>query len=281
MKFSIYKNDLRYKKYRGIDEKKIKELFPNQTFEDTDTIEYRMNEYDGEILDISHLDLREFPEKIPVSVRYLFCSDNNFEVIEDISHLTNLEVFDCCSNKLKKLPKLPKNIVEISCRNNLIEDISEICNYQKLKRLDISYNVLEYISAHDTLEILVCSYNKIRFVPSFDKLKKLICNDNQINKIEPLLNIEILDCHNNQLTKIGDFPKLKELYCENNKITTIDKIDCIEIIECYNNKLTTLSYFKYLKELVCDYNDKFFISKNYKIKETFLDKKNILYIKFE
>ena len=144
---------------------------PKLNYENKDTLEYRFNECSktgGLSLDISHLELTKLPPNIPITVKFLFCSENNLSVIDDLTFLSSLEVIDCGFNKLTKLPMFPKSIVEISSRNNALGDASTIktINCPNLKRVDLSHNNLENIPRNGSIEQLIITNNKLKQLPA-------------------------------------------------------------------------------------------------------------------
>ncbi len=231
-KVTIYSNDMKYKKYRGIDYSK----YNLENTENMDTLEYRLKECiktGGKELDISHLELEHIP-KLPSiivnSLTNLCCSDNNIEDLHDLRHFANLQVLDCANNKLTYLKRinLPRNLVEIICKNNEIVDISGIVKCENLTRLD-------------------CSNNKIESMPDH-------------------YNIEILDCSDNIINTI-DMINLKTLICNNNKIKQLNKYKNLEKLHIFSNNIVKIPYYKNLEELICDYSNDLQISKKYKMIE--------------
>lgn len=280
-----YKNDLKYKKHRNLTEKdiiNIKNTLGEEINTDMDTIEYRLKDMlkeDGTTLDISHLDLTTFPENIPISVQYLFCSNNNITHINSLKYLKNLLVFDCCCNNLQELPELPDSILEINCRHNKLNFVS-IDKLKKIKRVDISYNNINNIIISESVEILICNNNNITNINNIPHLKKLICNDNKLAKLSEFPYLEILNCSKNNLKNISKYKNLIELHCSDNNINNIQELDNIKFIDCHKNTLNKLEYFPQLKELMCDYNN-MRISSTYKIKTAiFKEDKNIMLITF-
>ncbi len=270
-----YKNDLKYKKHRNLTDKEVSDIKNKLgiSIEDMDTIEYRIKDMlksGGTTLDISHLDLTNLPQNIPTTVQHLFCSNNTLTSISSLKYLKNLLVFDCCCNKLTKLPELPESVVEINCRNNNIKNTVNLQNYQYLRRLDISYNDLETLLINSSIEILVCGNNRLTDISSnnISNLKKLVCNNNNLKKIQEYPNLEILICHKNSLVNIMNYSKLLELHCSGNQLESISNLSKIKFIDCHaNSKLDRLEYFETLKELICDYHN-MKVSKKYNIKQS-------------
>ncbi len=286
----IYDNDLKYKKYRNIDISKVEKYDADvRTYdiEDRDTLQYRMKEchtkYNGTMLDISHLDLEVMPiNMLPSALRYLFCSNNKFKDLGNLSHLKNLEVLDCCNNELEVLPILPLNLAEITCRDNKLVDIKTIKKCDQMERLDCSFNKLDDMPEMNNLKILVCSSNNLRGVPTLRSLKKLICKNNKIEKLPHLHNLVELDCCHNYLREVVDYSNLQSLICNNNHIHDLALLDNLEVLRCCGNPINRIPYFDNLKELLCDYGTVKEINRNYqqKLADSSVNKKNELQLLF-
>jgi len=273
---SYYKNDLKYKKFRNINLNSVYQSDPDlfKDYEDMDTLEYRIKkclETGGRSLDLSHLDLITFPKKVPKNIYFLFCSNNKFTEIPDLSYLKKLRIIDLSYNNIIKLPHLPHTIVEISCRNNSIKNI-DIKKYNKLKRLDFSYNNTSIIKSLNNVEVVECINNNLTKLPSSNKIKYLRCRYNKLENIVKYPNLEYLDCGNNIIKMMDTNKKLMELYCECNEIKKLDLNDNIEIIHCHENSINKIEYYKNLKELVCDYTKELKIDKNYNNKKLKVEK---------
>lgn len=252
--YTIYKTELNYKKHRNMNVNDIID-YGNTDNIDMDTLEYRFNECKksgNKILDLSCLELKKLPEKLPEELKYLFISSNEIDVIEDISYLRELKVFECSNNNLEYLPKLPHYVKEISCRSNKLKNMDAVkeCNF--IQRLDCSHNNINKLPAISTIEILRCAYNNIEHIPAYKNMIKLDCRNNNIRQIESMDNLQILECDKNKLTAINKFPNLTCIYCNSNEITEITDLNKIEVIYCLKNRIEKLPYFYTLKELVCD-----------------------------
>jgi Leucine-rich repeat (LRR) protein len=276
----LYTNDFKYMNKKSIDMNQ----FANNQIKNMDTIEYRMmecNDNDNKLLDLSNMDLKELPLNIPLSIEYLFLSDNDL-VDVDLRQFKNLKIVDLSSNKFKILPHLPESVEEISCRDNeQLVDLSKLLHLAHLKRLDVSYCNLREIPIIDTLEMLVCASNKITSIGNYKSLIRLDCRKNRITNISIMNSLMILECDHNCMESIKDFLNLKSLYCCNNKINDIANLNRIEIIHCTNNDINKLFYFNTLREIICDSEKLRQFSKNYVInrsQKNHIDK--IRYIQF-
>jgi len=281
---TIYGNDLKYKNHNQIDIKRVKDSNNNINY---DTIEYRLNECiktGSTSLDFSHLNLKVLPE-IPKIVwnklKYLFISENEIQVVEDISYLKELIVFDICNNKLISMPLLPERIEEILIKNNDIHNINSLSRYDYLKRLDCTNNLIINIPIIDSLEILNCNSNKIKYIPNLKNLVKLSCSDNKLTELCNFCKLEILDCDKNNINKIDNNVNLKELYCCRNEITHIKNLNKIEVLHCYRTNIKKMDYFETLKELICDDKSDFIISSFYTIASSDTYENKIMVIHFK
>lgn len=284
--YVYYEADLKYKKYRSIDLKKLKEsdpqLYQRYMRHDLDTVEYRVKECEesvDKLLDFSHLDLLIMPHKIPTNIKYLDLSNNGLTEIYDLSGFEHLEGVDVSNNKLSALPKLPSNIIEICCRNNNIRDIN-ILYYSHLERLDCSNNKLNKLTNHRTVRSLVCADNRLERLPIMNKLVKLYCKNNRITSLHPYPKLEELECTNNKISVIGDYPLVKGLFCDKNKITSIGQLPNVNVINCCENKIDKLEFYENLQELICDYTKSMSISRKYKISKSTV-RKDMLFVYFD
>jgi Leucine-rich repeat (LRR) protein len=281
---SIYENDLKYRKHNNIDLSRVR----NVNHYDRDTLKYRLYESEKDnykTLDLSHLDLKTFPEipkNIAIMVKYLFLSENRLEVLQDLSFMESLVVVDLCNNILSSVPKLPHSIEEILIKNNNINNINSLAEYPFLKRTDCSNNFIRDIPIIDSLEILICKNNNIDKIPNrLNKLRKLICSDNEISYIDSLISLQVLEIDNNKLETIKNTSRLKELYCSNNLISSIVDLNKIEVIHCHNTNIRKLDYYNSLSELMCDYKQDMILSSMYTITSSDIFDEKIMMIVFK
>ena len=281
---SIYENDLKYRKHNNIDLTRVK----NANQYDRDTLKYRLYESekdDYKTLDLSHLNLKTFPElpkDIVTRIKYLFLSENRLEMIQDLSFMESLVVLDICNNKITSVPKLPYSIEEVLIKNNHINNINSLAEYPFLKRIDCSNNNIRDIPIIDSLEILVCENNNIEKIPNkLQNLRKLICSYNKISYIDGLMSLQILEIDNNKLETIKNTNRLKELYCSNNLISSIIDLNKIEILHCYNTNIRKLDYYNSLVELMCDYKQDMVLSSMYTITSSDIFDGKIMMIVFK
>jgi len=132
------------------------------------------------------------------------------------------EVFICYN--VNELPELPNTITHLHCFNNKVKKISKLPI--NLLELEVSLNDLtELPELPNSLTKLNCSFNKI---------KELTLNN----------NIIILNCSNNELINIKNIPNsLNSLNCSNNKLTDLSELSKINDVRFYNNPLEKLPSF--------------------------------------
>jgi len=257
-KYHVYKNDLKYRKYRGIDSSRIinYEEIKEYLEIDMDSLEYRIKECldnGGKNLDLSHMELHCLPDNIPKSATFLCCSDNMIESLDKItSILPNLEILDCHSNRLSTLPYIP-GLKELVARNNRLEDIDLLGKNNKLEHLDVSYNSIRKLPFFKNLRVLECGNNKITSFGGFDRIQKLSCEKNRLCSIEGLRSVEFLDIRHNQITRVAELENLTYLLCSYNRLKSLHSLPRLEVLYCEDNRdLTHLHYFPNLEAIFCD-----------------------------
>ena len=288
--YSITKNDLKYKKMRNLDVKKIntfdknnkneynkelEDLYYNNNF---DTLEYRIQECKKEgnkILDLKYLDFKKFPnlnKDLIENLEELYISNNEIDELPDLDQYKKLKILDVSVNKLKKIGNLPSKIIEFCCFENKLEDINQIKNCHELKTLYISNNAIKDISCienHPTLEILLANFNKIKDIPrNIPNLKKIQIKNNRLKKIKSYSKLIYLDCRNNNITEIEDQVSLKDLIISYNEISDIPIINTLKYLEIVHTNIEKIKFMKRLEELICLSTKVKFISSKYKLKKS-------------
>jgi len=218
------------------------------------------------ILDYSHLNLEtlRYPKEINL-LTHLDLSNNNLQNIPSLK-FSNIEIFDCGSNKLTQLPPLPSTIIEINCVDNIISSLDPILPLcPRLKRIDCSFNKLKSIPKFTMIDTIVFSNNAITSISDLPTVTTIICNENGLETVSNLPRLKVLDACYNKLKSITDLPSLEELYCSNNLLEQIDQIPKVVWIDCYKNHLKLIKYFPQLKEIIFDYNESLVIDNRYKI----------------
>ena len=198
--YTMYPNtDLKYMKERGIDIQRLRKHNPHVPelhMESFDTIIYRLKECvrTGSItLDLSNLNLTKLPSyhNIPPTVKHLFLANNSLShtLTLDLRQFQNLEVLDIDHNKFTKLPILPNKLVELSCSNNKLDNISSLTQYRCLERLEVSHNKLTDIPDLSNIRVLRCTNNQISQMGQTHKLQKLWIDNNKLTELKRLSNL--------------------------------------------------------------------------------------------
>jgi Leucine-rich repeat (LRR) protein len=260
-KYIVYKNDLKYKKYRDLNvkdiefaNKDVEALFHN---EDLDTADYRLAECikeKGISLDFKNLDLAVLPvipDVLFKSLKHLFIGDNDLTEIPDLDKFVNLEVIDVSHNKLTKINKLPSALIELNCASNLITEL-DMTYLKNLERIDCSGNNIIEINEFTKLKVLNCNNNKLNKITGMQQLEVLKCSTNELTKINSFPNLKYLDCRENKVQQVKTYPLLRELICSNNTIREIGIYPELIFLEFFNTKLEKLHFMSKLKEIMCD-----------------------------
>jgi Leucine-rich repeat (LRR) protein len=260
--YTIYRNDLKYKKNRSLDPNKIiwnasdklKYLYDNI---DLDSLEYRLHECKkgGMVnLDLSNMDLMEFPD-IPLEyrseVRCLFIAENDLECIPDLIDFKKLEILEVSNNSLHDVGRLPKTLIELSCRSNKLYSLPNPSECPNLERIDCTSNEIREILQYPKLKSLICNHNRISMIPHLENLEKLICSNNVINYIEGCNKIKYLDCSANKLIKLNDYYYLVDLICSNNNISDLLQYNRVKYLEIFYTSIKCIPYMENLEELYC------------------------------
>jgi Leucine-rich repeat (LRR) protein len=300
--YSINFNDLKYKKYRKLDptkittfrksnkdyNEKLEKIYLNTNL---DTIKYRLKECiknGKKILDLKYLELKMFPDldsDIIENLEELYIGNNELESLPDLNHFKNLLVLDISINKINKLKKMPKKLIEFTCFDNKIEDISNISVCANLKTLFISNNLitsLDFLNNHQNLEILMANNNKISDIPqNIIKIRKIHIRNNNITKIKSYNNLIYLDCQNNNLEYIAPMNNLRDLILsDNTQIEDIPVFKSLKYLEILNTNISKIKYMNKLEELICIKDCVKYISSKYKLDYSSIHKDKYLNLFF-
>lgn len=163
----------------------------------------------------------------PKNLKFLCCSKNNFDNLDQLDDCDKLETLICNWNKITQLDCLPKNLISLSCNSNKLVKLDNLP--ASLKYLDCSDNMLvELSNLPGGLIGLVCMGNisNLDFIPetivymeiSSTELKNL---DNLPNSLKSL---SLTRCPN--LKSICRLPNNINFIMINNcyKLQHIDKI---------------------------------------------------------
>lgn len=264
-KYLVYHNDLKYRAERDLnkdriiwDDLKLKYMYDNV---DTDSLEYRLLECKkGGLrhLDLNNLDLvtfPEIPEEFQKSIKCLFIAENDLEELPDLTDYKNLEILEIGNNNINDLGRLPRSLLELTCRSNKIRYLPDADECPKISRIDCSMNEITNIPSYSNIKSLRCANNKLKNIPELITLENLICNNNEIDLINSkCVNLRYLDCSNNKLTKISNYPNLIDLICSNNNIEELNIYPQVKYIEIFMTRINIIPYMKCLEEIFCEKN---------------------------
>lgn len=299
--YDVYKNDLKFKKDRNIDqnrarwsEKDYKEMYNTIDF---DSLEYRLLEFlksgksGYENLDLSQMELNLFPNLIKLhslqytNMKYLFIAENNLTELPDLSNYVNIQAIDVSHNKLIKINKLPSSLIELNCKYNHLTTLPPVETIPNIVRLDCAYNKLKEIPIYKKLGNLICGHNEISVINNYTNLERIICNDNKIVKIENLNNVKYLDCCNNDIKELPmNMINLIDLIINDTKIEHLPDLEKIKYIEMFGVNINYLNYFDTLEDLFCYKDSIYKLSKKYTENKKITvkpHKDKILHISFE
>ena len=290
-KYIVYKNDLKYKTNRELDETKIKWSSPEvkKMYHDIDldTVKYRIDECIEEnyiTLDFKHLNLDKLPilpNKIIKSVKYLFLGDNNFCEFPDLTEWTNLEMVELNHNKIKNINHLPFSLIELCIKDNLLENI-QFNNNCKIERLDVRQNKLQTIIIPPSIKILDIAQNEIHMcINNLPNIEKILCGNNHIKQINNCPSLNYLDCRSNPIINIDGCNNIEHLICSNTLLDKIPKCPYIKTIECFYTKISELPYYEHLYELMCENNQIKKISSKYIVVSADTYKDKLLHLIFK
>jgi len=272
----IYKNDLKYRESRGLNENKIdwnqnniKHLFNI----DHDSKEYRVAESKTSNyvdLDMTMTKLNKIPSFIRnnvfVNLEHLFLSNNILTGSIDLRFLRNLKMIDIDNNEIVEL-FLPQSIVEISASHNKLNSFK--CDYPNLKRIKISNNTLNDLDIKmcDKLETLEANDNKLNDVDfsSFRFLKRLIVYTNPIKTIKFPPECMYVDVSETSIDKIEDIGKTEHLVLNHCKlIRQLPSSDTVKTLELIDTPVSKLMFYKNFELILLQLNLTDSISSKYK-----------------
>jgi len=169
--------------------------------------------------------------KLPLSLTYLSCCNNNLKNLPDLSYLINLIKLFCNNNILKNIPLLPLNLKLLSCKGNY-----------KLNNLSILPNKLESLLCAN------CNISELPILPN--TLKYINCEFNNLknlNKLQHCNNLIEVFVSNNNITNISGIKDKKLLYLNiiKNKLHNIPK--CFYTIKTKYIYTTDLSFHNFKK----------------------------------
>ncbi len=158
-------------------------------------------------------------------------SNDNIELISELSYFTNLTELNCSGNKisyidLSALTKLEKLYCYLN--SSLTElDVSNMRTLTELNCSNCDISVLD-VQRLTKLTLLACSNNSISVlnVSNLTDLTNLGCSDNNIStlNVADLTKLESLNCGANSIggLDLSRLSKLTRLTCHENSIQTLD-----------------------------------------------------------
>lgn len=274
--YIVYKNDLKFKKNRKIDDEKAQydDDAINYKNINMDSYSYRIHECEKNnylLLDLSGIGLNGIPnvDKEPNSdkiknIKYLFLNDNNIFDLTGLKQFLFIEVLDISNNVIKEINYLPNTIVELVCHNNNIQSIVE---HKKIIKLDCSNNNISILYEYPNLTDLLCNDNKLTRLRSYDKVLRIVCKNNPITNIDKQQKIEKLDCSNtNIIGTLYNHPNLKFLICNSTKINDVSNLISLEMVEFVDTDITKLNFSHKLKQILFKNTQNIKLSSNFKVK---------------
>jgi Leucine-rich repeat (LRR) protein len=258
--YSIYRNDLKYRKHRDLNADKIiwerdtKYLYENV---DLDSLDYRLYECKKsgmKSLDLSNMDLLAFPT-IPTeyknNVEHLFIAENDLELIPDLTDFICLEVLEISSNNIHEVGSLPASLKEFCCRFNKMNVLPSVQECPNLVLIDCTNNEINEIPKYPKLRNLICSQNRITMIPNLENLQDLTCDCNNISYIDKCPKLKYLNCSSNKLLKLNNYDSIEELICNNNNLSDLPLYSNVRYIEIFNTNIIAVPYMPNLQELYC------------------------------
>lgn len=293
-KYVVYRNDIKYKKYRDIDPEKA--VWDDDVRDDfmkkyTDDIEYRIEECKREkytTLDLSYMDKdcfnKLFTHKNYTDIRdklqHVFAKCSSIENIENrLNEIKNLQTLDLSCNKLKHLPILPESLEELIINDNDMNILDH--PLPNLKRLNACNNNLKTINFSDDLERLHISNNPIVELPGLTKLYYLDVSTTNVKCLKLFPKLRYLDCRFTQIKKMPKMESLETLICTDSEMEDISDLDDLKILVMVRSKIKRIHFMKSLETLKYYLFDDITLSKQYKIGYVKKNKNNINEIFFK
>lgn len=146
----------------------------------------------------------------------------SWKIYENIYEYIIQNIWKTKYNVEEYLNNLPNDITEIDISNKELLFIPDLIRFNKLRKLNCSYNKLTRLPVlPSTLIELNCYINQLTSLPSLSQtLIKLNCSCNQLTKLPDLSQSLVeLNCSCNQLTNLPQLPStLKCLWCIYNQL---------------------------------------------------------------
>ncbi|XP_045212349.2 protein phosphatase 1 regulatory subunit 7-like [Mercenaria mercenaria] len=196
--------------------------------------------------------------------------DNRLRKIDGLENLKELSSLQLQHNKIKSIGKGLHSLkklknLRIDCNQLLKIETSELSICVQLTSLDISYNMLDSLTALNylpNLEEVNASGNRLRSVSDLSKCKRLGEIDLSGNRITDLSGLRglpkllTLNISNNQLSSLktmGRLKSLQDLLAMGNHInelsTVATQLPALEVLDLTDNEITDWDEFYYLEEM--------------------------------
>lgn len=279
-KYTVYNNDLKYRKHKMLNESKIEwfsadleEMYHNENFDD---IQYRIHESRKNLwsfLDLSHLDLNEIPSLVHMreykhlqKIKYLFINNNKLQSLSGIEQFPYIVVIDVSDNELDTVSNLPQGIVEFVCRSNKITDV---VSHEQLEILDCSDNPIVFLNEYPSLKSLTCHGCNLDSIITFHNITRLNATDNpNLKRIYSQPSLKHLSINNNTFIMNithDNFPHLTELILSGTGSIEIDPKLKLKTLEIADSQITRLLFIPTLKHLVYSRGKGFKFSTKYSV----------------
>lgn len=171
----------------------------------------------------------------------LDCENNSLKYLPDLSSI-NIEKLFCGSNKLRRLPRLPRGLSKLWCNHNQLKTLPVLP--KSLIQLHCFNNALIKLpKLPKRLKDLRVYANRLRQLPSLPKsLKLMMCSNNFLEELPTLPEeLKILSCYKNRLKSLPKLPEsLQELDCGQNDLTIITLTDNLRLLTCMVNPLEVI-----------------------------------------
>jgi hypothetical protein len=206
-------------------------------------------------LDLSNIGLiNNVLNTLPINysqIKYLFLNENKLEGILDLNKFINLEVVDIEFNSISELI-LPFNVKELVISNNKLNKLPNNINPIRIKANHNNINILP--QSYSNLELAELSYNNITQIDNFNNLKRLIIDSNPLDIISNLNKLTYLDVSDTNKVKLENLPSITHLVLNSCKLDILPNFETLEMIETINTPIVRLQYFPKFSIILCSHN---------------------------
>ena len=217
--------------------------------------------------DLIRSGLSTFSQTVDGCYSFLSCdlSSKNLKTLNGIQNYSKLENLTCSENELEDVSDLCylRNLFFLDLSRNCISKLHSSRISSRLVTLDLSHNSLKHLpklSALPFLKVLRASNNCLSSLNevSHEHLEELDVSHNCISVIEGPLHfplLEVLDCSFNELFDISQLRTLKSLQIlrlNKNLITSLNALQSLEMLielELACNKVSSLDEIALLSSL--------------------------------